>query len=292
MLALLMFCYVSAFKFKVVSRFKLSVIFVAVIIFSLVFQYLGESYINGNIGGLITTIVSVLMYVFFPKKRIYIIPLATVTIFLYGSRSVLLSLILAFVILYAVTRLKIKFGFLITIFVLTVCFGIYTYWDLMMSSEFNSMILEKTGKDFQSGRNAIWGAIFDYMKGYDWIFGVGGGVNHQDIVPSHFRLLSLHSSYVFMLFHYGFIGLGLLWILFYRIIKQQIKKGHLYSAMFLLFFVLRDFFEITLVNNQMAIAFLFWAWIANGGLDKIFKYRNKDAINNIKDRLIAINTNS
>ena len=37
------------------------------------------------------------------------------------------------------------------------------------------------------------------------------------------------------------------------------KKGHLYSAMFLLFFVLRDFFEITLVNNQMAIAFLFWA---------------------------------
>ena len=77
-----------------------------------------------------------------------------------------------------------------------------------------------------------------------------------------------------------------------NVIKQQIKKGHLYSAMFLLFFVLRDFFEITLVNNQMAIAFLFWAWIANGGLDKIFKYRNKDAINNIKDRLIAINTNS
>ena len=165
MFALLMFCYISSFKFKTISRIWLNIIFVFVVVCSLVFQVIGENYINGNIGALITLILSALMYIYFPKRRVSIIILALITIIMYGSRSVILSFGLSLMVIFCVTRLKIKLGFIMAALTITIGATIYTYWDLMMSADFNAMIFEKTGKNFQSGRNLIWGAIFDYMKG-------------------------------------------------------------------------------------------------------------------------------
>lgn len=227
----------------------------------------GETFTNPNMLALITTIICLLTFIYFPKKHVLIALISVPVIYLYGARSIFLAIGVSLCILFLVLKLHFKLKNVLLFLVAIIGLGAFMLWDYLMSAEFNQLVIDITNKQFQSGRNLIWGAVFDYMSGTDWIVGVGGGVDHGSIVPEHFKNMSLHSSYVFMLFHYGFIGLSLLCCLFYKVLKNLVYGGHLYSAMLFLVFILRDFFEITLVNNQMAVAILFWGWIANGWIE-------------------------
>lgn len=269
---LLMICYLTAFKFKQISSTLISIMFIMVVMFSFVYNNVGgEKYLNSNIAALVTVIVSFVLLVYFPDRKKILIPVAVISILYYDSRSIILSLFLSILIIFAVTKLKIRLGIVVSIVAICIIVGLVSMWELIMSNDFNIFIAEKTGKNFQSGRHLIWSAVFEKMQGINWLIGVGGGINHRDLMPQQYKNFSLHSAYIYMIFHYGVVGLMLLWTLFYKILKKLLNTGYIYSAILLLFFVLRDFFEITLINNQMAIAFLFWTWIANGWPDRIRK---------------------
>lgn len=268
LLSFLLFINVSKIPYKNPSKNNIKFLFGLLIVFALFVRITGEAYSNRNYLAVIACVICILTYYKFPKKHIMIACISTVIFLLFGSRSVLLALSIAIMILYSVVKLKIRLKTILLLLTIMIASGLYIVWDIIMSPEFNEFIFENTNKNFQSGRNLIWAAVFEYMKGIDWIIGVGGGIDHSIIVPERFELMSLHSTYIFMLFHYGIIGLGLLVILFYRLLNDLITKGYLYSALIFLFFILRDFFEITLINNHMAMAVLFWGWIANGWLER------------------------
>lgn len=285
LMCILMGVYISNIPYKNISKSSLLILFITTILMGISVIITGEFYTNKNIGSIITAIIVVLVYIRFPKYRKAIILIGLPMIMAYDARSVILGLGMSLVIIYLVKQNFIKLKALLLSLLLIISIGLYLVWDILMSPEFNKFIFETTNKNFQSGRNLIWGAVFDYMKGFDWVIGVGGGVDHGKIVPETYKNMSLHSSYVFMIFHYGIIGLSLLSILFYKILNNLINQKYYYSATILLFLIIRDFFEITLINNQMAIAVMFWGWIANGWID-----RSKYKVSNEKKRPIN-NTN-
>lgn len=270
LLALLMIIYVSNLKYSNISRISLIILSSLVCLMAVYLSSTGgnnmETNTNANTVALISVIVFWVTYFYFPKCRGLTLLLSILVLIVYESRSVIVALLLAGAIIYLVKKKNIGIKTILIVLAIIISTCIYLLWDLLMSPEFNTFILEITNKRFQSGRIEIWSAIFEYMRGMDWLIGVGGGVDHQPIVG--YNELGLHSTYVFMLFHYGWIGLSLLWILFYKVLKNLTDKKYYYSATFLLFFIIRDFFEITLIQNQMAIAVLAWGWIANGWVDK------------------------
>lgn len=266
--AVLMMFYISNIPYSNLSKLSVTILFVLTGIISIYYFLYGGflDNLNSNTLGVIASILIVITYIYLPQYRFFIFLSGILIIMLFQSRSVLIALLLAISIMSIEKKTHINIRTLLI--VLTVIIGslIYVLWNILMSPEFNSFILQISNKDFQSGRLDIWTAIFQYMKGIDWIIGVGGGVDHQPIVG--YNNMGLHSTFVFMLFHYGWIGLGLLILLFYKSIVWLVDKKYYYSATFFLFFVIRDFFEITLIQNQMMIAFLSWGWVANGWIDK------------------------
>ncbi len=241
-------------------------------------------FINPNMTALLIFI-PFFIYTMVSTKTTYLFLFAVaglVLCLMLGSRAVLLAMVLAWVML-ALWSDKHAFNPAKIIFMLSALL-LYHFADFFMSSEFNEFIYHYTGKEFQSGRFEIWGSVLQEMKWHHYLFGLGGGYDFSELMPKRFRNLSLHSTYVYMLCSYGIVGLSLFLLLLTRILSKLMKKGKKVSAFLLLFFAFRDCFEITLVNNQMAIAALFWSLIANGKIEEIFginEPKNSDVINRL-----------
>lgn len=278
--SILMIIYLSNLTYRQISKEAILCLGILMIFFAIYVRITGNSVTNDNISALISAIVFILTLIRFTKYRFFIIIGGTFLLIFYGARSVILALVLSSIMIFWVRKKYIRIRTLLIILTITISGGLYVLWDFLMSPEFNTFVFEATNKNFQSGRELIWGAVFENMHGIDWLIGLGGGINHQSLVPIEYSHFSLHSTYVFMLFHYGLIGLSLLLLLFYKILKELTDKRYYYSATIFFFFVLRDFFEITLINNQMAIAVLFWGWIANGWVDRNLCTSKRQRISN------------
>ena len=187
-------------------------------------------------------------------------------ILLSGTRSALLGLMLSLFIYYAFTqKFIIKYFILLLILVLTLFFLQQGYFDYLNSDSFAELVLNKTGKRIESGRFDIWMSIFSQMNLTDYIIGLGGGLDYEQIIRSK---LSAHSGYVYIISSYGIIGLLLFSLASLFSLVHLFQKGYFYSFLLVTALLFREFFEVTLLHNSFPIALFFWAFLSNGYLDK------------------------
>lgn len=200
------------------------------------------------------------------KKLILI--LSVFFILLSGSRAVLLSAIFSYFIVYNI--MKDKFGIVkfikYIVFSFLIVFVINFSIDILNDINFyNDLFLDYTGKRLESGRFDIWLALFDSLSFSEWIFGKGGGVTVEDILNIK---LSAHSTYVYLIFTYGFVGIILFLLVYFSILLKLNDEKYYISIYFSLALIIRDFFEVSLVHNNYPIAFFFWALFLTSSFEK------------------------
>lgn len=186
-------------------------------------------------------------------------------VFFSGTRSALLGLVFAYFV-YKIFSQKtsVKIFSLILLMVVTFVFFNNGYYDYLNSDSFAKLILDKTGKRLESGRFEIWNSIFSNMSFQDYIFGLGGGTNYEQIIGSK---LSAHSGYVYIISSYGIVGLILFILASLFSLINLFKNGYYFSFLLFVALLFREFFEVTLLHNSFPIALFFWAFLSNGYLD-------------------------
>lgn len=184
-----------------------------------------------------------------------------------GTRSALLGLILSVGAWYVVSR---KFQVKILIFYAFIVFAIIFYFsglfDYLVSDQFEDFVVSSTGKRIESGRLDIWITIFSHMKPLDWLIGLGGGFDLESLIGMH---LSEHSGYVRILSRYGIVGLLFFIVLIYLSATNLFRNKMTISFILLISFVIREFFEVTLINNNFPLAIMFWGVIASGVIERV-----------------------
>lgn len=231
------------------------------------FNFYGkEFYYNTNYIGLCGLVFFICFISFKTKKAYFLALLCLVLIVLSGTRSALLAIIVSYII-YKILKSN-KFLKLFICILLASCVFVFFkmgIYDYLNSDAFAQLLMEKTGKRLESGRVDIWTTIFSNMNYFEYIFGMGGGVDYTLLLGEK---LSPHSNYVYLFSSYGF--LGLLGFIFIALITAYdlYKKEYYYSFLLFIALLLRDFFEVTLVHNSFPMAFFVWAFISNGYLDR------------------------
>lgn len=231
------------------------------------FNFYGlQFYYNTNYIGLCGLIFFICFISYGNKYAYFLAFLCLVLIILSGTRSALLAIILSFITYKILNSNKfVKLSILVLLVSLVFAFfkmGVYEYLN---SDAFAELLMEKTGKRLESGRVDIWTTIFSNMNNFDYLFGMGGGVDYTSLLGEK---LSPHSNYVYLFSSYGIFGL-LLFIFIALISAWNLyRKEYYYSFLLFVALLLRDFFEVTLVHNSFPVAFFVWAFISNGYLDR------------------------
>jgi hypothetical protein len=237
-----------------------------------VIQYLNLFVIidNPNSTAIINLLVFYLAYLYnenkFVKFALFI--LGAIVVLMCDSRSVVLGLLIGLFSIYIYKRkclnIIVKMFFIILFFIIISSAGYIL--DILMSKDFDNLVLLTTGKPFNTGRMLIWTNIFGQMKyPYDYILGLGGGYDYSQIITGG---RSPHSGYIYVLSSYGIIGLSLFILLIYLLMKKILVNGYFVSAVLMILFVVRESMEVVLLYNNMALALFFWIYIANSQFEK------------------------
>lgn len=185
-----------------------------------------------------------------------------------GSRAVLVSFVFSFFFVASISpnlsgfRRFFGAAFLSTsgIGVLIIAASYYQdsfFWD--------QLLLDYTGKRLESGRIDIWSEALSGFSLSELFWGSGEGGYH---ITDEGAVLSLHSSYVYLIVRSGIISV-FLWVafVFSRLLKLR-DGNHFWSSVAILTFALRDLFETTLIANNLPMAIFFWLYAMGGRLDK------------------------
>lgn len=208
--------------------------------------------------------------VFFLSKKtrfFYVLSfLCFLIVFFSGTRSALLGLIVAYLI-YIIFKQK-TYVKIASIGILSIVFFFFFkngYYDYLNSDSFAQLVFDKTGKRLESGRFEIWNVIFSNMNIKDYIWGLGGGTDYEEIIGSK---LSAHSGYVYIISSYGLVGLLFFLLSSIFSLINLFNKGYFFSFILFIALLFREFFEVTLLHNSFPIAVFFWAFLSNGYLDR------------------------
>lgn len=213
-------------------------------------------------------------------KNYYLLFLLSILFLLFvilsGSRAVLVSVVVSYIIVFWFVSVKFSYKKIIKIFFLVV----FT-WVLLIFLQsvyqnidyYNSLFLELTGKRLESGRIEIWTTLINHLALLDVFFGKGGGVDVESVINEK---LSAHSNYVYLLFAYGAAGL-ILFLSVCTLSLSYLKREKMYISLFFSVALLfRDFFEVSLVHNNYPIAFFFWVVFFTSALElNLIKYNEK-----------------
>ncbi len=209
-----------------------------------------------------------------PQKKytyLLLILLANFIIFVSGSRSLLIASIFSALIYlfwdFLVANKKI-YKYLFFLFALFI--GLFTYFYAkilphMHEINYYTQLSENyTGKGLLSGRQIIWSILIDKIS-EEPLYGYGSGTTPLDLIDI---TLSSHNLYLQILIQVGFLGLILFALLMFRIwciyrIGHQDKVVRL-SASFMIGILIHQIFEVTLIQNNLAIGILQFMVISIG----------------------------
>ena len=116
---------------------------------------------------------------------------------------------------------------------------------------------------FFSGRDELWLAVYDKMANpVDYLFGLGFQTTNRITEEMD---MSLHSLYVTIISEGGVLLVILLGLLLYEIWKILVKNGSYQSSImlsFLVVFLYKQSFDISLIENNLWVAFGVWTALA------------------------------
>lgn len=231
-------------------------------------------YSNPNTLGLTSFLLvglSINMYLL-NKNKLYIIygVLFFYMMYLSNTRSSMLALFLV-VFTYFFYKLmsinKFTWRLSICLIIMSIIFITYIYPSIDQLSGFsrwNSIIYEFTGKTIYSGRNMIWRQSMEYILERP-LFGYGTGVQLADISNVE---VSTHNLYIQVLLQNGIVGFAIfmflitsIWKIFYKNRSDAVVK---FNACFFIGIIYQNMFEVTLLQNNMALAIMQWFIISMG----------------------------
>lgn len=217
------------------------------------------------------------------KRLLYTFLIAVSLVILLGtnSRSVLLSLTMAFF-TYKLwgTIIKTKFRFVSFILIIfsILLFNIYIYPNLSKWDYFpyiDTIIQQYTGKRLMSGREYIWPALLDIIAQKPFL-GHGPGTVSSDFIDFG---SSAHNLYLQIALQTGYLGLISFFILLFNfwliIWKARHNKIVQLSASFFITTLIHQSFEISLIQNQLAVGIMQWLVLGIGISFVIHKDVNK-----------------
>lgn len=249
-------------------------------------------FINPNTLGVFT----LLLYYFYligsenSKKRELIIISLMVFVLIYSSssRTILLSLVAIIFTYYIwkwITSNKFIFISYIIIFKGILISVIFVYPQMKYWSNYaklNELMWKYTGKNLLSGRETIWENVLNAFYERPWL-GYGTGTILPELQIAN---LSTHNLYLQISYQLGIIGL-ILFLFILTIIwlgfwfgRQDFKVK--ISAAFFVGILVQQSFEVTLTQNNMAIAMMQWL-IFGFGIAVSLNYPNLN-INILKNK--------
>jgi O-antigen ligase len=248
------------------SALKISAVFFLVV--SSIHLVFARVFANDNFWGLYCLVFLVASLGFERRWRFLVFPFF-VFLVLSGTRSALLGFFVSLALLLflkSTWQAKVlQMAFFLFVFILLFAVG---FFDYLMSPEFAVFVMDVTGKRIESGRVEIWSTIFSTMSIKDWIIGIGGGYDLASIIGV---TLSVHSGYIHILSSFGLIGLLLFFVLIFLFSRASYKKGWAITFLMITALVVREFFEVSLLNNNFPVAIFFWGILASGAIDKTFR---------------------
>lgn len=220
------------------------------------------------------------------KRKIYIIygVLFSYMMYISNTRSSILAfilVILAYIFYDIISLNRFTWRLSICLIIMSIIFIAYIYPSIDQLPGFgnwNRVIYELTGKSIFSGRNTIWRQSMEHILRRPF-FGYGTGVQLSEITNVE---VSTHNLYIQILLQNGIIGFGVfmffitsIWQLFYKNREDAVVK---FNACFFVGIIYQNMFEVTLLQNNMAIAIMQWFIISIGvskSLDLRLHYSNK-----------------
>lgn len=157
-----------------------------------------------------------------------------------------------------------KKGFWIYYVILNIFPIVYTYLARSpYRSTLEAISLNLTKSRFFSGRNELWFSVYDQMdNAFSVIFGLG--VNKTELLTTNLEM-SLHSLYVTLLAEGGIILVFLMGLILYQIWKRLVSDTSYQSKIllsFMIVFLYKQSFDISLIENNMGVAFGVWTALA------------------------------
>jgi len=144
---------------------------------------------------------------------------------------------------------------------------IFVYPKLIYWSKFpvvSEFVYTYTGKRLLSGRDRIWEQLTELINKKP-ILGHGTGTIPEDVIGIS---LSSHNLYLQTALQNGYLGLSLLFILFFIVWKSFWHSRKEYStrlsASFFIGILVYQSFEVVLTQNKMDTALMFWFIISIG----------------------------
>ena len=198
-----------------------------------------------------------------------LLPVLTIyLIYISSSRTALAAYFLCFIVfLLPVRVLRNKFvSYSMLVIVLFSSFVLlYLYVNIDSTSSdvvaINELVRNYSGKNLLSGRNEIWPLLMEYAF-YKPLLGWGAGMQVYDIVGVN---LSAHNFYIQTFIQVGFVGIFFLLLIifsiFNSILKIQNVLGFKGSLSVFLYILLVQNFEVTLLQNNLALSYPAWAFI-------------------------------
>lgn len=205
----------------------------------------------------------------FLMQILLFLPVILLLLFL-GSKSVLLAFTIALLAVFSTNSPR-RWVRIVGALTLLLTFGAFVYVAYGFSKDpifWNQVFLDFSGKRLDSGRLEIWTSSLSERSWMELIFGTGKGGSY---VTDTGDVLSVHSSYVFLLLRVGVIGLVFFLFSIFSVIRFHIKAGHYWAAVLIIFFLIRDLFETTLVANNFPLAAVFWAVAMTGHMIPVYQ---------------------
>jgi O-antigen ligase len=200
-----------------------------------------------------------------------LISLAILLVVISGSRSVLLSIVISYVLVYHFLSKELGIGKLFkSLIILLLVISLLLFGqDLVNSiSSFDGYLLEHTGKRFESGRFDIWMALLNSLTPSEWLIGKGGGISAGSISDSK---LSAHSTYIYILFTYGLVGLFSFFTIIFVCIRKLLYMKMFMSVFFVVCLLIRDAFEVSIINNSFSISVFFWGLYMTSSFERAIR---------------------
>jgi len=188
-----------------------------------------------------------------------------------GGRSVLLGVVISYLLTYHFFSKEPGIGKSFkSLLVLTLFLGLLLFGQdlIALISSFDGYLLEYTGKRFESGRLDIWMALLNSLTPFEWLLGKGGGISAGSILNSK---LSAHSTYIYILFTYGLIGLLLFFTVIFSCVRKLLAMNMYMSVFFVLCLFIRDAFEVSIINNSFSISVFFWVLYMTSSFERAIK---------------------
>ena len=131
----------------------------------------------------------------------------------------------------------------------------------------DELALKYTDGRFFSGRDVIWGYMLEEYSSNSLL--LGGG--HEVVPPEFFGVgLSAHNTFISVLTRTGAIGLCLLLLMFYLVLRNYLQWHRDFhvrvSAAFTIAILFKNSSELSLLGNNIALSIVYWLVIAFGFL--------------------------